>query len=82
MTDTIRLTSTPTTTYTNTDSIAFILTLTLQLCLDVVDYFNGLVAFLAETYDFQIPPEDVTIERFRSIQTITEYVADRVGENV
>ena len=34
-----------------------------------------LIAFIEETFGIQVPPEDVTIERFRSVSTIAEYLA-------
>lgn len=33
-----------------------------------------LVAFIDDTYGFQVPPEDVIIENFMSISKITEYI--------
>ncbi len=36
-----------------------------------------LVGYLEETYGFEIPPQDFSIEYFRSINTIAAYVAQR-----
>lgn len=34
-----------------------------------------LIAHLEETYDFKIPPQDMVIENFNTVSTITEYIA-------
>jgi acyl carrier protein len=36
-----------------------------------------LVAFVEETFDVEVPPEDVTLESFQSIATIADYVSSR-----
>lgn len=36
-----------------------------------------LVAYLEQQNDMQIPPQDVTIENFTSIDAITRYIAER-----
>lgn len=36
-----------------------------------------LVAFVEERFGIQVPPEDVTIERFQSIETIAAYLEGR-----
>lgn len=33
-----------------------------------------LVGFIEETFDFQIPPEDLVIENFRTITVIADYL--------
>ena len=40
-----------------------------------------LVAFVEETFGVDVPPEDVTLESFQSIQTIVEYVSYRTTSN-
>jgi len=39
-----------------------------------------LVDFIEERFDFQVPPEDVTIENLMSIRTMSNYIA-RQAEN-
>ncbi len=39
----------------------------------------GLVAFLEKEFDVHIPPEDVTIDNFRSVQAISSYLDKRAG---
>ena len=34
-----------------------------------------LVDFIEERFDFQVPPEDVTIENFMSVRTMSTYIA-------
>lgn len=34
-----------------------------------------LIAHLEETYDVKIPPQDMVIENFNTVSTITEYIA-------
>ena len=36
-----------------------------------------LIAFIEETFGIQVPPEDVTIDRFRSVSAIAEYLDTR-----
>ena len=36
-----------------------------------------LVAFMEEEFGMPVPPEDVTIENFRSVAVIAEYVLER-----
>jgi acyl carrier protein len=36
-----------------------------------------LIAFLEEEFDVQVPPEEVTIDRFRSVATIAQYLEGR-----
>ena len=36
-----------------------------------------LVAFIEETFEIQVPPEDVTIESFSTVDAISSYVAGR-----
>ena len=38
-----------------------------------------LIAFLEERCHLQIPPEDVTLENFQTIQSITDYVNGHHG---
>ncbi len=33
-----------------------------------------LVDFIEERFDFQVPPEDVTIENFMSVRTMSTYI--------
>lgn len=40
----------------------------------------SLVLFLEETFDVSVPPEDVTIENFLSVNTIGAYVQRRKGD--
>jgi acyl carrier protein len=35
-----------------------------------------LIAFLEEEYRVQVPPEEVTIDRFRSISTMVRYLTE------
>ncbi len=46
-----------------------------------VDSFGmmRLVAFIDEQFGFAVPPEDVTIENFMSINTIANYVEPKCG---
>ncbi|MEZ5066036.1 MAG: acyl carrier protein [bacterium] len=46
------------------------------LASDLIDSIGvmRLVAFLEETFHFQVSPEDVTIESFQSLDTIAAYV--------
>lgn len=37
-----------------------------------------LVTFIEETYSLQIPPEDLVIENFFTIDVIASYLADKV----
>ena len=39
-----------------------------------------LVAFLAEEFSTEIPPEDVTIEHFMTISHIARYLEDRLAD--
>ena len=41
-----------------------------------------LIAFIEETFGIQVLPEDVTIERFRSVSTIAEYLATHKESDV
>ena len=34
-----------------------------------------LIDFIEERFDFQVPPEDVTIENFMSVRTMSTYIA-------
>lgn len=36
-----------------------------------------LIAFLEEEYELHVPPEDVTIEHFRTVQKIADYLEAR-----
>ena len=36
-----------------------------------------LISFIEETTSLRVPPEDVTIERFRSISSIAAYIEER-----
>ena len=38
-----------------------------------------LISFVEQHFGIQVPPEDVTIEHFRSIRAIAEYVETRVA---
>jgi len=38
-----------------------------------------LVSYLEQQYSLKIPPQDVTIENFVNIETISLYLAGRVG---
>ena len=38
-----------------------------------------LVGFIEERFGIHVPPEDVTIEHFRSVRVIAEYVESRVA---
>lgn len=42
----------------------------------------SLVAFLEETYGIQVPFQDVTIEHFTTIETITQYAEARRTHSV
>lgn len=37
----------------------------------------SLVTFVEDTFDVRVPPEDVTIEHFRSVDTIGTYLSER-----
>lgn len=39
-----------------------------------------LIAFIEEEHGIRIPPGDVTIENFRSIETVARYVEERVAQ--
>ena len=36
-----------------------------------------LIAFIEQTFDTHIPPEDVTIENFGTVQSIADYIQSR-----
>lgn len=38
-----------------------------------------LIAYLEETFDISVPPEDVTLENFGTIAQISQYVSQRSG---
>jgi acyl carrier protein len=38
-----------------------------------------LVNFIEQSFKIRVPPEDVTIEHFRSIRVIAEYIESRVA---
>ncbi len=38
-----------------------------------------LIAFIEATFDTHIPPEDVTIENFGTVQAIADYVQSRLA---
>ena len=38
-----------------------------------------LISFIEQSFNIRVPPEDVTIEHFRSIRVIAEYVESRVS---
>jgi acyl carrier protein len=37
-----------------------------------------LISYVEEHFSIQVPPEDVTIDHFRSIRAIAEYIESRV----
>jgi acyl carrier protein len=37
-----------------------------------------LISFIEQNFNIRVPPEDVTIEHFRSIRVISEYIESRV----
>ena len=41
-----------------------------------------LITFIEQRFDIRVPPEDVTIEHFRSIRVIGEYIESRVATAV
>ena len=41
-----------------------------------------LVAFIADHYGVTVPPQDVTIENFATIQTIVDYLSPRLSDHV
>lgn len=36
-----------------------------------------IIQFLEETYDFKIPPQDMTIEYFMTVEAMTNYIKSR-----
>ena len=40
-----------------------------------------LIAFLEEQYGVQVPPEEVTIDRFRSISAMVRYLTELRGDD-
>lgn len=38
-----------------------------------------LVSFIEESFDIEIPPQDLTIQHFRSINTISAYLSDQIS---
>lgn len=41
-----------------------------------------LISFIEQHFSIRVPPEDVTIEHFRSIRVIGDYIESRVAEVV
>lgn len=41
-----------------------------------------LISFIEQHFGIRVPPEDVTIEHFRSIRVIGDYIESRVAEVV
>lgn len=39
-----------------------------------------LIAFIEETFQIAVPPEDMTVENFTSVQNITDYLSGRLQE--
>jgi acyl carrier protein len=37
-----------------------------------------LISFIEQQFSIRVPPEDVTIQNFRSIRVIAEYIESRV----
>lgn len=46
--------------------------------LDSINIF-GLVQFVRDTFELEVPPPDIVIENFGSVAQIAEYVASRKG---
>ncbi|NNE33657.1 MAG: acyl carrier protein [Rhodothermales bacterium] len=47
--------------------------------LDSIGVF-GLVQFVRETYGYEVPPQDILIENFRTASTIVTYLSLRLSE--
>lgn len=51
------------------------------LSIDYLDsmQFMRLVQFTEETYSLKIPPEDLLIENFQTVERLTSYLSDRIS---